>query len=170
MMRSHSVVLLLLSALACFGAPAAVSGQQDTTAGPRFRQAFASLPEGRTVRIQRASGTTIGSYSSIAGDSLALLTDDGSPTTLALDDVEAAWSRKHQAGKGALIGGIVGVALGGLLGVAASSVCEAEVGDCGSTAGMVIVGGLGGGAIGAGLGALIGAAIPGWKPMFPTVR
>jgi len=169
-MRSRAVVLVLLAASACLGAPAAVSAQQDSTAGPRLRQAFASLPEGRTVKVLRASGTTIGQFSSMAGDSIALLTDDGSPTTLKLDDVEAAWSRKHQAGKGALIGGIAGVALGALLGAVANGFCEAEVGDCGSTAGMVIVGGLGGGAIGAGVGALIGAAIPGWKPMSPAMK
>ena len=167
-MRAVSVVSLLVSASVWLGAPAAASAQQDTVAGPRLRQAFAALPEGRTVKILRASGTTVGRYSGLAGDSLALLTGDGPPTTLALDDVKAAWSRKHQAGKGAMIGGIAGVVLGGLLGAGASSVCEAEVGDCGSTAGMIIVGGLGGAAIGAGLGALIGAAIPGWKPIAPA--
>ena len=80
--------------------------------------------------------------------------------TLALDSVQAAWSRKHQSGRGALIGGIVGVALGVAFGLFAHGFCEGESDDCGSAAGTGIVGGLTVGAVGAGLGALIGAAIP----------
>ena len=167
-MRALSMALVHLTALACLVAPAVGSAQQDTAAGPRFREAFASLPAGRTIRVQKASGTTVGKYSGLAGDSLSLVTEDGPAATLALDDVEAAWSRKHHAGKGALIGGIAGVMLGSLLGAGAHSFCEAETGGCGSAAGSVVVGGLGGAAIGAGLGALIGAMIPGWKPMQPA--
>ena len=168
-MRSFSVGLVVVTALVCL-TPEKVFAQQDTAAGPRFREAFASLPEGRTVKVLRSSGTTVGQYGGIVGDSLALRTSDGPPVTLALDDVEAAWSRKHKAGKGALVGGIVGVVLGGLLGAAAQSFCTglSDGGDCGSVSGNIVVGALGGGAIGAGVGALIGAVIPGWKPLAPA--
>ena len=103
----------------------------------------------------------------LVGDSLALRTNAGPPTTLALDEVQAAWSRKHQAGRGALIGGIAGAALGVAFGLLAQAFCEGESSDCGSPAGAAIVGGLSVGAIGTGLGALIGAAIPVWKPLAP---
>ena len=139
-MRAFSVGLLLLTVSACLGLPSEISAQQDTIAGPRFREAFASLPEGHTVRVLRASGTTVGNYSGIVGDSLSLVIDKAGPTTLALDDVDAAWSRKHQAGKGALIGGISGVVLGGLLGAGAQSFCEGVSSGCGSTGEAIAVG------------------------------
>jgi hypothetical protein len=166
-MRAFSVGLAVIVALIGLGKPETAFAQQDTAAGPRFRQAFASLSDGRTVKVLRSSGTTVGRYAGLVGDSLSLLAGDGPPVTLALDDVEAAWSRKHQAGRGALIGGIVGVALGVAFGLFAQSFCESESSGCGSAAGSAVVGGLGVGAIGAGLGALIGAAIPVWKPLAP---
>jgi len=163
-MRSFPVGLVIVAALVCL-APQAIVAQQDTAAGPRFREAFASLPEGRPVKVLRASGTTVGAYSGLVGDSLSVLPNAGPPTTLALDEVQAAWSRKHQAGRGALIGGIVGAALGVALGVLAQAYCEGESSGCGSAAGAAVVGGLSVGAIGTGLGAVIGAAIPVWKPL-----
>ena len=166
-MRSFSVGLVVVTALASLGAPVTASAQQDTAAGPRFREAFASLPEGRHVKVLRASGTTVGAYSGLVGDSLSLLTNAGPPTTLALGEVQAAWSRKHQAGRGALIGGIVGTALGVAFGLLAQAFCEGESSGCGTAAGAAVVGGLSVGAIGTGLGALIGAAIPVWKPLAP---
>ncbi len=166
-MRSFSVGLVVVTALASLGAPVTASAQQDTVAGPRFREAFASVSEGRTVKVLRSSGTTVGKYVGIVGDSLSLIANDGPPVTLALDSVHAAWSRKHQAGRGALIGGIVGTALGVALGLFAHGYCKGESDDCGSAGGVAVVGGLGAGAIGAGLGALIGAAIPVWKPLVP---
>jgi hypothetical protein len=166
-MRSISVGLVVVTALALLGIPGTAVAQQDTLAGPRLREAFASVPEGRTVKVLRASGTTVGQYGGIVGDSLALRTSDGPPVTLALDSVQAAWSRKHQSGRGALIGGIAGVALGVAFGLVAQSFCESESSGCGSAAGAGIVGGLAVGAVGAGMGALIGAAIPVWKPLVP---
>ena len=163
MLRSIVRVLVVILVLAGIGMPPALA-QQDTVAGPRFREAFASVSEGHTVKVLQPSGTTVGRYSGIAGDSLVLLANEGPSTTLALDDVTAAWTRKHNAGKGALIGGIAGVVIGGILGGLATGFCESS---CNSTAGNVMAGALVVGLPSAGIGALIGAAIPGWKRIGP---
>lgn len=159
-MRSVSNVPYVI-ALLVLGAPGTAVAQQDSAAGPRLREAFASLPEGRTIKIHRASGTTVGQFVGVAGDSLALSVKDGEPTTIAIAEVTEAWSRKHNTGKGALIGGIAGVVIGALLGGAASGLCE--TGSCPSAGEAAVVGGLVVGVGGAALGALMGAAIPGWK-------
>ena len=153
-----------LIALLILAAPGAAA-QQDSAAGPRFREAFASLPEGRTIKVLRASGTTVGQIVGVAGDSLSLSVKDAEPTTIAIAEVTEAWTRKHNTGKGALIGGIAGVVIGAVLGGAASGFCETD--PCDSAASTALVGGLVVGAGGAALGALIGAAIPGWKRVLP---
>jgi len=156
-------VFLVVIGLAGIGTPPALA-QQDTVAGPRFREAFASISDGHTVKVLQPSGTTVGQYSGIVGDSLVLVANEGPATTLALDDVTAAWTRKHNTGKGALIGGIAGVVIGGILGGLATGFCESS---CNSTAGNVVVGALVVGLPSAAIGALIGAAIPGWKQIGP---
>jgi len=165
MLSSLARIVVTMLLLAGIGKPVAVAlAQQDTTAGPRFREPFASISEGHTVKVLQASGTTVGRYSGIAGDSLLLLTNEGPATTLALGNVTAAWTRKHNAGKGALIGGISGAVIGGVLGGLASGFCESS---CSPTGEAVAVGALVIGLPSALLGALIGATIPGWKQIGP---
>lgn len=162
-LRSIARASVVIVIIAVAGTPA-VLAQQDTVAGPRFREAFASISEGHTVKVLQPSRTTVGKYSRIVGDSLVLLANEGPSTTLDLDDVTAAWTRKHNAGKGALIGGIAGVVTGGILGGLATGFCESS---CNSTAGTVMAGALVVGLPSAAIGALIGAAIPGWKQIGP---
>ena len=151
----YAITLLVL------GTPGAVVAQRDSVAGPRFREAFASLPEGRTIKVLRASGTTVGQIVGVTGDSLSLSVKDAEPTTLAIAEVTEAWTRKHNTGKGALIGGIAGVVIGAVLGGVASGFCETD--PCDSAGSTAVAGGLVVGIGGAAIGALIGAAIPGWK-------
>ena len=163
--RLRTVTLAILVILLGLARPTAlVARQQQEVAGPRYRAAFAALPEGKVLRVAQPTGMSVGRYGGMRGDSLVLLLDSGSATPIPLQTVMGAWTRSHHTGRGALIGGIVGALVGGLGGAYVNGASETTTDDA---AGAVAVGAIVIGLGGAALGALIGAAVPGWKPLRP---
>jgi hypothetical protein len=149
---------------------APVAGSAQTPAGgPRFAPSFAALDVGRAVKVERPTGTTLGRYAGLAADTLALTSDDGARVAIALTDVTAAWRRDARTGRGALIGGIAGLAAGGIAGVVLASMNCSGSTNCGASewVGIPALSALGGAALMAGIGALVGTAVHTWTPLAP---
>ena len=163
--RLRTVTVAILVILVGLARPTAlVARQQQEVTGPRYRAAFAALPEGKVLRVAQPSGMSVGRYGGLRGDSLVLLLDSGSATPIPMQTVMQVWTRRKNTGRGALIGGLAGGLMGGLLGAAAHGMNE---NSSSSMAGDVATGAIVIGLGGAALGALIGAAVPGWKPLEP---
>ena len=139
-----------------------IHAQQATPLAPgtRVRVGVPTTADHRgwqIVTVQHLTGRLV----ALRRDTLFVDVGGASPTTVALgrvSTIEISSGTKSNAGKGALIGGLVGAALGG---VAMAGACSAEIlgeeASCGGgeVAGGVVVFGLGGAAAGLFIGALI---------------
>ena len=132
-----------------------VSGASMWGAHPAWAQADA----GSRIRITTAHGSHRGTLVSLDGDSLRY-TRSGTARVTALPlasvvRLERSAGKRSAAGRGALIGGLLGGGFGLFLGIAASTDNSGwwEVGPEDIAAVTAVVG-----ATGAGIGALIGAA------------
>jgi hypothetical protein len=123
---------------------------------------------GERVRLRLADERVVGTIQTLDARSVTL-GDPATGKTVAYDlgsvlgsEVSSGQrSRKHKAGRGALIGGVVGAVFGG---IAAS--CRGGSGECGGLWIPIAAGVLGAG--GATVGALVGAAMPPgetWSPV-----
>lgn len=139
------------------------------TGAPALAAENLHITVGDKLRIRVAQGRTVGTLESLDERMLTLKDLTTSETTAySLDSVHGVEvsrgreSRGRNAGKGARIGGAIGVAFG----VGAATLCDSSEEGCGG-AWIPLAGGVAG-ATGALLGALIGAVIsPGeaWRPV-----
>ena len=124
----------------------------------------------RLVRL-RAQGSMVTGRLMAAGNATARLESGAGTRDVSLAGVDAAWSRRHSAGKGALIGGLVGAVVGGVFGATSFTdgvSCDGTAECAASTRiGNALVGGLIVGGSAALVGAGVGALIPRWKRIFP---
>ena len=133
-------------------------GQKEPSGGVTLRP-------GQTLRVWLADGQRF---------EARLIAVDGDPRVLRfvqpqpvvpITAIDSLWLRRHSAGKGALIGGIVvGGASFGLGAVVCTAVGE---GDGCHEWGYVVAFGLGGAAVGALLGAGVGSLFPRWRRVDP---
>ncbi len=155
---SLTVALLALVAL-----PAAAQGQDANR-----RAVVQALKPGQRVRVDlRLVGRLEGTLALRSDTGLSLIQDDAQ-IHIRLPDVERLWVRGRATGRGALIGGGMGLVAGVIYGLLIGPVaCEpVDGGDC-TTAEVAAVTGLLGGAGGAVAGAAIGFAVPTWRLRFP---
>lgn len=124
-------------------------------------QVQAAVARGDRVRVtatELSSRRLVGTFHEISDTSCVLMTQDGSPLQVPLDDVsvfEVSRGRKSKAGAGALVGALVGLGAGAAVGGVAQQESQfIEVSD-GMVAGIAV----GTAAVGAGLGAVIGSLI-----------
>jgi hypothetical protein len=164
-MNAHRVAALV--GLLALAAPE-VLAQEATplVPGTRVRVGLPTVADHRGWRIERVEHLT-GTVTALHDDTLSVDVGGSSPTAVALSRVstiEVSHGTKSNVGKGALIGGLVGVALGGAAhAVGCGSEVYGEEVSCsgGEAAGGVALFGLGGAAAGALIGALIGSE--GWE-------
>lgn len=126
------------------------------------------LTPGDRVRLQTVSAGLLEGVAAAASDQSVLLDRNGDRLEIARADIQKVWVRGRATKKGAIIGGIVGLAAGVTYGLLItrpeSSPCDAD--NC-TRAGVTAVSGAIGLAAGAGIGALIGSVIPRWRLRFP---
>ena len=164
-MNAHRIVMLV--AILALTPPGALAQQvAPLVPGTRVRVGVPTTADHRGWRISTVQRLT-GRLVAVRRDTLFVDVGGASPTPVALSrvsTVEISQDTKSNAGKGALIGGLVGAALGG---AAMAGACSAEIlGEqpgCsgGEVAGGVLVFGLSGAAAGALVGALIRSE--GWQ-------
>ncbi len=143
--------------------------QVSATQAPSSRQPTVEADSGSRVRITVGKTSKhVGTLVSADADSLRFTTDTSGVVAIPTSSVtrfERSRGRRSNAGKGALIAGVIGGALGLIGGIGA----EADNSDWGIEIGAegIALATLFLGATGAGLGALIGAASKGekWKPL-----
>ena len=123
---------------------------------------------GSRVRITVGKTKQVGALVSADADSLRFITDTSGLVaipTVSVTRFERSRGRRSNAGRGALLGGVIGGAMGLIGGIGA----EADNSDWGIEIGAegIALATLFFGATGAGLGALIGAASKGekWEPL-----
>lgn len=126
---------------------------------------FARIKPGKSMRVESGPDVVEGPFERFVADTLWLGAGAGAERVpFAADSIRNVWTRGSSAGKGALIGGLVG----GVLLVAASTFYvsgseeEYEVDDSGFLGAGVL--GFAGGAV---IGALAGSAIPRWHRKYP---
>jgi hypothetical protein len=164
-MEAHRIAALI--ALLSLTAPE-ILAQQATplVPGTRVRVGLPTVTDHDGWRISTVEHLT-GKATALRGDTLFVDVGGPSPTPVALSRVatiEVSHGTKSNVGKGALIGGLVGVALGGAAyAVGCGSELYGQEVSCsgGEVAGGVVLFGLGGAAAGALIGALI--RTEGWE-------
>lgn len=159
------ITTVSLVALIAFAIPNAdIPGQAivapaDTLSDARRMSAIAKLPPRATVRAYSDGVLTEGKVTQTRRDTLWLLSRSALATGLPIQNIDSLWTGHHSAGKGALIGAIVGAAaLGGLV-LAYAADCS----DCTDAGPYVVAGLLVGGGGGGLLGAVIGAITRHWE-------
>lgn len=164
-MNAHRIAMLV-AVLALIPPEALAQQVTPLVPGTRVRVGVPTTADHRGWRISTVEHLT-GIVAALRRDTLFVDVGGSTPTPVALSrvsTVEISHGTKSNAGKGALIGGLVGAALGG---IAISSACSAEIlgqqASCngGEVAGGIVVFGLGGAAAGALIGALIRSE--GWQ-------
>jgi hypothetical protein len=134
----------------------------DTT----LHQTLVSLRPGTAVRVSRDLSRVEGTVQRLTRHDM-VLAGDQAEHTLALGEVDTLWvSRRGQAGKGALIGGLAGLGIGLIAGAIAAP--EGST-DTPKGANALIGGGIGllGGAF---LGLLVGAEARYWDRTYPQAH
>lgn len=130
---------------------------QDQSPTPALTGALAELHPNTLVRLHAPpTGRISGHFLSAPVDSVVLRVGQ-SEHTVPSHLVDSLWVGRRHGGRGALIGGIIGMGVGIGLGAAYSSLCS-DGGDSDPCPGMIPLLGLGGGAAGGLLGYLIGSA------------
>jgi hypothetical protein len=126
---------------------------------------FAAIKPGRTMRVESGEDVVEGPFQRFVADTLWLGSTAGvEGVPFAADSIRTVWTRGSAAGKGALIGGLVG----GVLLIAAAGALVSDTSDISEVneSGFITAGALGfaGGAV---LGALVGSTRPGWHQKYP---
>lgn len=172
--RSRTADLLFLATLAVLMAPRTATAQLGTTIELEDRQAAVGrVPVGTIVRLRLSDGGHAGgpvvrwnSLSVTLGPYLGYAEQD---TFVAIQSIDTLWLRGQSTRRGALYGGISGLALGVTIGSTASSLCPragstkpcAQGAVTSAVTGMVIVGLV---------GAIIGSGSPEWRRIHPRGR
>jgi hypothetical protein len=133
--------------------------------GQRKPSQDVGLRPGQTVRVWLSDGQRFEGRLVAVDSTPLVLRFAGSHPVVALTAIDSLWLRRHSAGRGALIGGIL---VGGFsLGLAVWA-CDAiaEGGGCDAWGAVTLVA-LGGGGVGALLGAGVGGLFPKWKRIDP---
>jgi hypothetical protein len=165
------ITTVSLVALIGFAIPTAdIAGQANvapanTLSDARLMSAIAKLHPRATVRAYSDGVLMEGKVTQTQRDTLWLSSRSGLATGLPIQNIDSLWTGHHSAGKGALIGAVVGAAAVGGLMLAYAGSCGS---DCPDTAtpyvvAGVVVGGGGGGL----LGAVIGAIVRHWERRYP---
>ena len=153
-----ALVLLLL-------APRAVRAQDSVPSAASVLQP--GVARRQLVRLTVEQVRVMGRLTGLTATQVALGTDAG-VRPIDLSAIDTVWVPQSSAGRGALIGGLVGaLALGVLGSVAVSDFCSNQ--SCNGDGALTgaAVGGAVGFAGGALVGALFGALSPRWKQRFP---
>lgn len=135
----------------------------------------ADLPRGTRVRVTTIAPAprVVGSLVAVDGDSVRIVKSHRDTVALPLASVtrlESSAGRRPNYGKGAVIGGGVGLAVGLGLGAVgnglAEGLCETPSG-CGNLGQSLAIGGTVGAGVGAGVGVLLAAVFKGerWQPV-----
>lgn len=168
---SRTAELVLLAGLTGILAPPAASAQLGATFDLEDRQAaVGQVPLGKIVRLRLSDGGRAGgpvvrwnSFSVALGPYMGYATRD---TFVAIQSIDTLWLRGQATRRGALYGGISGLALGVAIGSTAGSLCPragstkpcAQGAVTSAVAGLVIVGLV---------GAVIGSGSPEWRRLYP---
>jgi hypothetical protein len=145
---------------------------QGTTPPSPDSQRFAAvsrIPAGRFLRVTAGTARSEGVLVKVTRDSL-LLARGRTRHSLAMSEVAMVWERGSRAGKGALVGSIVGGVSLAALAISFNGLCDTE--NCRNPAPAALVGAAAGGLGGAVVGTLIGAMMPVWHPRvaLPALR
>lgn len=124
-----------------------------------------ALKVGQHVRLDVTRVGRIEGRFAVRSDSTMTLMLRDDVAEVRLPDVERLWVRGRATGKGALIGGLVGLAGGATYGLLIGEIACAET-DC-TRAEVAAIAGLLFGAGGAVVGTGVGFAIPTWRLRFP---
>jgi hypothetical protein len=170
-MRSRIPEVLLLAAALGLLAPAAVAAQLGSTLELEDRQAAVGrVPLGKIIRLRlsdggRAAGPVL-RWNSLAvtlGPYMGYAEQD---TFVAIQAIDTLWLRGRSTRRGAMYGGISGLALGVAIGATAGSLCPragwtrpCTQGAVTSAVAGLVVGGL--------VGAVIGSGTPNWRRLHP---
>src|SRR6267154_4376275 len=130
-----------------------------------YGQRNIALRPGQTVRVWLADGQRFEGRLVAVDSSPLVLRFAGSHPVVALTAINSLWVRRHSAGRGALIGGIL---VGGFTFGVTSWACSviAEGSGCHDWGPVTLVA-LGGGSVGALLGAGVGGLFPRWRRVEP---
>jgi hypothetical protein len=170
--RSRIAEVLFLAATLGFLAPAAVSAQLGSTFELEDRQAAVGrVPLGKIIRLRlsdggRAAGPVL-RWNALAvtlGPYMGYAEQD---TFVAIQSIDTLWLRGQATRRGAMYGGISGLALGVAIGATAGSLCpQPGSGTRPCTQGAVTsaVAGL---VLGGVVGAVFGSGIPDWRRLHP---
>lgn len=131
----------------------------------RLAKIVSALSSGSLVRIRVSGQGDIVGHITQKSDSSFTLTGKSRKIIVAAESIDALWVQETANGTGALIGGIVGLALGIGVGLNAKSVCEKNVGyapggDCGGATVAYTIALTIGGAL---AGASIGQTMTSWR-------
>ena len=161
LVRAFSVAGAMLIAL-----PSHASAQESADAGRLA--AVRGIDTGDYVRLQLESGPRVEGQLAVDNATSVTVSKDGVPVVeVPIPDIDGLWVRGRATGRGALIGGGVGLAAGVVFGLLIAEDFWALAENDGSTAGLALSTGAIGGVGGALLGGLIGFAIPRWSQRFP---
>ena len=169
--RSRTTELLFLVTLAGLLAPSAATAQLGSTIELEDRQAAVGrVPVGTIVRLRLSDGGRAGgpvvrwnSFSVTLGPYLGYAEQD---TFVAIQSIDTLWLRGQSTRRGAIYGGISGLALGVAIGSTAGSICPragstkpcAQGAVTSAVTGLVVVGLI---------GAIIGSGSPEWRRIHP---
>ena len=169
--RSRIAEVLFLAATLGVLAPAAVSAQFGSTFELEDRQAAVGrVPLGKIIRVRlsdggRAAGPVLrwNSLAVLLGPYMGYAAQD---TFVAILSIDTLWLRGRSTRRGAMYGGISGLALGVAIGSTASSLCPGVGGTkpCAQGAVTSAVAGL---VVGGLVGAVIGSGNPAWQRLHP---
>jgi len=169
--RSRIPEVLFLAAALGLLAPAALSAQLGSTFELEDRQAAVGrVPLGKIIRVRlseggRAAGPVLrwNSLAVMLGPYMGYAEKD---TFVAIQSIDTLWLRGRSTRRGAMYGGIGGLALGITVGSTAASLCPTAGGTKACAQGAVtsavaglLVGGL--------LGAVVGSGTPDWQRLHP---
>jgi hypothetical protein len=141
----------------------AVLAQAPATTDTTLHQVLAPLKPGTEVRISQDLGLVEGSLRRLDRYDLVLDVNQAE-RTLSLSKVDTLWvSRRGRAGKGAGIGGLVGLGIGLLAGAVAAPSGNTDTPKSAWALGGGVAGALGG----ALLGLLVGAEVRYWERSYP---
>ena len=169
--RSRIAEVLLLATAVGILAPAVASAQLGSTLELEDRQAAVGrVPLGKIIRLRlsdggRAAGPVLrwNSFAVTLGPYMGYAEQD---TFVAIQSIDTLWLRGQATRRGAMYGGIAGLAFGVTVGSTAASLCPTAGGTKACAQGAVtsavaglVVGGL--------LGAVIGSGTPDWRRLHP---
>jgi hypothetical protein len=169
--RSRIPEVLFLAATLGLLTPAAVSAQLGSTLELEDRQAAVGrVPLGKIIRLRlsdggRAAGPVLGwsSFAVTLGPYMGYAERD---TFVAIQSIDTLWLRGQATRRGAIYGGISGLALGVAIGSTAGSLCPkagwtrpCTQGALTSAVAGLVVGGL--------VGAVFGSGTPDWRRLHP---